>query len=128
MSRQVTGQLWSLATTTIELRLKLQLNSTLFAKTLVRKDLASSTTSAPSDKKLSEIGAEAGNTTGATEAKEMETPPEDDFQTKNSVFSLMTIDVDRVAEFAFHMFALIDSPVELVIGTVFLYHLLGKFF
>lgn len=39
--------------------------------------------------------------------------------------TLMTTDVDRVAEFAWHIFTLIDSPIELVIGTVFLYHLLG---
>ena len=38
----VKGQFWSLANTTIQVRLMIQLNSVLFAKTLVRKDVASS--------------------------------------------------------------------------------------
>ncbi|KAK0452263.1 P-loop containing nucleoside triphosphate hydrolase protein [Armillaria borealis] len=37
----------------------------------------------------------------------------------------MTTDVDRLAEFAWHMFTLIDSPIEIVIGSIFLYKLLG---
>ncbi len=36
----MTGQLWSISTTVIQSRLKIQLNSTLFAKCLVRKDVA----------------------------------------------------------------------------------------
>ena len=36
----VTAQLWSISTTVIQVRIKEQLNSVLFAKTLVRKDVA----------------------------------------------------------------------------------------
>ncbi|TRM63381.1 P-loop containing nucleoside triphosphate hydrolase protein [Schizophyllum amplum] len=39
--------------------------------------------------------------------------------------TLMTTDVDRVSEFAWHLFSLIDSPIEIVIGSWFLYDLLG---
>lgn len=39
--------------------------------------------------------------------------------------TLMTTDVDRVSEFAWHMFSLVDAPIEIVIGAIFLYRLLG---
>lgn len=58
--------------------------------------------------------------------------------------TLMTTDVDRVSDFAWHMFTLVgasplspflslvtkrvvpeDSPIEMIIGTIFLYNLLG---
>lgn len=41
--------------------------------------------------------------------------------------TLMTTDTDRLSEFAWHFFALVDSPIELVVGTIFLYRLLGEF-
>ena len=133
----VTGQLWSLTTTTIQVRLRIQLNSALFAKTLVRKDVASSSPSNPP----SVVGASA-----ADKDKEKSKADEDDFSSKGQIMTLMTTDVDRVSEFAFHVFSLIgalsfrdvlvllptplwmlfkDSPIEIVIGTFFLYTLLG---
>ena len=39
--------------------------------------------------------------------------------------TLMTTDVDRVSEFAWHLFTLVDSPIEIIIGSIFLYNLLG---
>ena len=39
--------------------------------------------------------------------------------------TLMTTDVDRVSDFAWHIFSLVDAPIEIVIGTWFLYNLLG---
>jgi hypothetical protein len=127
----VTAQLWSISTTTIQVRFRLQLNSMLFAKTLVRKDSAS--TAPPKDKK---------------DGEEKDTKDEeDDFSSKAQIMTLMTTDVDRVSEFAWHFFTLVgklvlvqflmilkliyaptDSPIELVIGTMFLYKLLGTFF
>ncbi|KZT01063.1 multidrug resistance-associated ABC transporter [Laetiporus sulphureus 93-53] len=113
----ITGQLWSLSTTTLQVRLKVQLNSILFAKTLVRKDVASSSgPAAASD------GATSSAASGDGKSKEKE---EDDFSSKAQIMTLMTTDVDRVSEFAWHLFTLIDSPVEIVIGTLFLYNLLG---
>jgi hypothetical protein len=41
------GQLWSLATTVIQVRLRIQMNTALYAKTLIRKDVASSSSSRP---------------------------------------------------------------------------------
>ncbi|KZP23076.1 hypothetical protein FIBSPDRAFT_952396 [Athelia psychrophila] len=40
----------------------------------------------------------------------------------------MTTDVDRVAEFAWHVVAPIDSPIEIPVGTLFLPRLLGPTF
>ncbi|CAE6493905.1 unnamed protein product [Rhizoctonia solani] len=117
----IAGQLWSLSTTTLQLRLKIQLNTTLFAKTLIRKDIASAgsaSSNAPS--RPSTPGGEAGP---ANESKEG--PDEDDFSSKAQVHTLMTTDVDRVSEFSWHFFSLVDAPIEIIIGTFFLYNLLG---
>jgi hypothetical protein len=94
----VTGQLWSLSTTTVQVRLKLQLNSVLFAKTLVRKDVASS--APPPSSKISD------NANSDTESPEKD---EDNFSSKAQIMTLMTVDVDRVSEFAWHMFSLVGS-------------------
>ncbi|EGO03880.1 hypothetical protein SERLA73DRAFT_84054 [Serpula lacrymans var. lacrymans S7.3] len=109
----ITAQLWSLTTTTIQVRVRIQLNTILFAKTLVRKDIASSSAVKSSDDKA-----------GKDDAKESD--DDDDFSSKAQIMTLMTTDVDRVSEFSWHMFSLIDSPIEIVIGTLFLYKLLGS--
>ncbi|KAG8739601.1 hypothetical protein FRC12_016268, partial [Ceratobasidium sp. 428] len=116
----ITGQLWSLSTTTLQIRLKVQLNTALFAKTLIRKDVASSggsASEAPS-RASTPIGSEA-------DAAKATNAAEDDFSSKAQVHTLMTTDVDRVSEFSWHFFSLVDAPIEIIIGTVFLYHLLG---
>ena len=110
--------------------MRVQLNSILFAKTLVRKDLASSTgTNSPT-------GGEKGGPAPEGDA-------EDDFSSKAQIMTLMTTDVDRVSDFSWHLYSLVgqfcpstgekdqglnpptDAPVELVVGTAFLYSLLG---
>ncbi|EKM77362.1 hypothetical protein AGABI1DRAFT_130448 [Agaricus bisporus var. burnettii JB137-S8] len=108
----VTGQLWSLATTTIQVRIRIQLNSILFAKTLVRKDVASSAPASQED-------------TNDKADQEQKKEDEDDFSSKAQIMTLMTTDVDRVSEFAWHLFSLVDAPIEIAIGTIFLYNLLG---
>ncbi|CEL57922.1 ATP-dependent bile acid permease OS=Saccharomyces cerevisiae (strain ATCC 204508 / S288c) GN=YBT1 PE=1 SV=2 [Rhizoctonia solani AG-1 IB] len=117
----ITGQLWSISTTTLQLRLKIQLNSTLFAKTLIRKDIASA--GSASSNAPSRPSTPGGESSAGNESKE--DPVEDDFSSKAQVHTLMTTDVDRVSEFSWHFFSLVDAPIEIVIGTFFLYHLLG---
>ena len=92
----VTGQLWSLSTTSLQVRLKIQLNSVLFSKTLVRQDVASS--AAPPSSKVSVNG------NSDTESPEKD---EENFSSKAQIMTLMTVDVDRVSEFAWHVFALV---------------------
>ncbi|KAF8802271.1 multidrug resistance-associated ABC transporter [Phlegmacium glaucopus] len=112
-----TGQLWSLSTTTTQVRLKIQLNSVLFAKTLVRKDAAST---APPPTSTGAKPTENGKP--VTETPETD---EDNFSSKAQIMTLMTTDVDRVSEFAWHFFTLVDAPTEIVVGTILLYRLLG---
>ncbi|KAJ7075964.1 hypothetical protein B0H15DRAFT_1006855, partial [Mycena belliarum] len=119
ISYLLTGQLWSLSTTTLQVRIRNQLNTILFAKTLVRKDVAST---APPPTRTKDNGNPKG--TSDTEAEEKE-DDEDDFSSEAQIMTLMTTDVDRVSEFAWHLFTLIDSPVELVVGSLFLYQILG---
>ncbi|KAL4079580.1 hypothetical protein J3A83DRAFT_4368342 [Scleroderma citrinum] len=80
----VAGQLWSHATTTLQVRIRIQLNTILFGKTLVRKDVASSSSTA--DKSKDRDKAEDAISRGTCSPY---------------------------------------SPVEIVIGTLFLYKLLG---
>jgi hypothetical protein len=125
-----------MSTTTIQVRLKIQLNSILFAKTLVRKDVASSAPPPPSN--IIKPPPEAENDGNAPDKKEG-----DEFSSKAQIMTLMTTDVDRVSDFAWHVFALVgmyshtipisyntemislDSPIEIAIGSLFLYKLLG---
>ncbi|CAA7268235.1 unnamed protein product [Cyclocybe aegerita] len=119
----ITGQLWSLSTTTLQVRLKVQLNTILFAKTLIRKDVASS---APPAQSAAKDGAENGTALSpVAEDKKKEDDDEKDFSSKAQIMTLMTTDVDRVSDFAWHAFSLVDAPIEIVIGTLFLYNLLG---
>ncbi|KAJ7108814.1 multidrug resistance-associated ABC transporter [Mycena epipterygia] len=104
------GQLWFISNATLQARIRAQLNTVLFAKTLVRKDIASSVASpSPSDAPSSDAPA----------------PEENEFSSKAQIMTLMTTDVDRVGKFTQHIFTVIDAPIELVVGTVFLYKLLG---
>ncbi|RPD54947.1 multidrug resistance-associated ABC transporter [Lentinus tigrinus ALCF2SS1-7] len=110
MTQLLTGQLWSFSTTTLQCRMRIQLNSILFAKTLVRKDIASASASEATD----------------SENKDKEkNDDEDDFSSKAQIMTLMTTDVDRVSEFSWHLFTIFDAPIEILIGTLFLYSLLG---
>nr|GAT52587.1 multidrug resistance-associated ABC transporter protein [Mycena chlorophos] len=111
----IAGQLWSISTTTLQVRFRIQLNSILYAKTLVRKDVASSAPAAAKDKDKDGEGSDS-------DKKDDE---EDDFSSKAQIMTLMTTDVDRVSEFAWHLFTLIDSPIEIVVASIFLYKLLG---
>ncbi|KZP24950.1 multidrug resistance-associated ABC transporter [Athelia psychrophila] len=121
----VGGQLWSIATTTLQVRMKMQLNSVLYGKTLVRKDVASS--AGASDKDKGEDSKDKSKSKAkpddGTDNNDKEEP---EFSSKAQIMTLMTTDVDRVAEFAWHVFAVIDSPVEIVVGTIFLSRLLGS--
>ncbi|KAF8627345.1 hypothetical protein AX15_004416 [Amanita polypyramis BW_CC] len=113
----LTNQLWSLTTMHLQVRFRIQLNTVLFAKTLVRKDIASGT--------ASQTGADADDAAKKSDEKGDKDTDDDDFSSKAQVMTLMTTDVDRVSEFTWHLYTLIDAPIEIVIGTLFLYKLLG---
>ena len=104
----VTGQLWSVSTTTLQCRLRMQLNSILFAKTLVRKDVASSGSSNSESKDDDKKDDDKKN------------DDENDFSSKAQVMTLMTTDVDRVSDFSWHIFSLF--------GRLLLYFFFNIFF
>ena len=82
--------------------MRVQLNSILFAKTLVRKDVASSSG-------LSENKAKDKNDSDAASENSEKKDEEGDVSSKAQIMTLMTTDVDRVSEFAWHMFTLVGA-------------------
>lgn len=112
----VSGIIWSISTTTLQSGIRLQLNTLLFAKTLAKKDIAAST------EQKSKTSAED------KEKKEEEKDDDDDDEgvsSKTQIMTLFTVDVDRVTDFIWHQFALIDAPLEIAVATLFLLRLLG---
>ncbi|KZV87123.1 multidrug resistance-associated ABC transporter [Exidia glandulosa HHB12029] len=120
----LTGQLWSVSTTTLQARMRAQMNTMLFAKTLIRKDVASSSGSSGTS---SAGGTRPGTPTPSSPTDTVvEKKDEDEFSSKQQVMTLMTTDVDRVGQLGWYLFPLVDSPIELAIGTLFLYKMLGS--
>ncbi|KAL7425146.1 hypothetical protein Q5752_000834 [Cryptotrichosporon argae] len=111
--------IWSVNTTYLQGVMKLQLNTMLFTKTLLKKDVAAA--------------GDVSNAVGgvkeeAEKAKNGEKKDEDEEEavaSKSQIMTLFTVDVDRVTEFNFHVFTVIDTPIELVVGTLLLINLLG---
>jgi hypothetical protein len=116
------GIIWSISTTVLQARIKLQLNTMLFAKTLAKKDIAA-------------MGDDTGREdAGKKEDKEGKEEKEDDegVSSKSQIMvclaaplqdakkcsvsqTLFTVDVDRLTDFVFHAFAVVDAPVEIVV-------------
>ncbi|GAA5944109.1 uncharacterized protein JCM15063_005316 [Sporobolomyces koalae] len=119
----VAGQLWFVSNSMLSGRIRVQLNTLVFDKTLKRKDVSG--VSNASDKSSEVEGNDTSSSDGSKAGEEDDEDPERGFGSKTSILALFSIDVDRVAEFAVWCFTLIDAPSELVIGTIFLYSLLG---
>jgi hypothetical protein len=82
----------------VQVSLRIQLNSILFAKTLVRKNIAAASPL--------KTGSDKGSDKKSSEGDKDE---EDEFSSKAQVMTLMTTDVDRVSDFAWHLFSLIGE-------------------
>ena len=102
----MTGQLYSISSTTLQVRVQTQLNTALFAKTLVRKDVPSSTPGNDDDDDDDD------------DEEEEEKLKEDDFSSKAQIMTLMTTDVDRVSEFADHSFSLIGMAAAYLLKSL----------
>jgi len=97
--------MWYLATNVIQTRLRTQMNTILFVKTLVRKDVVSSSGAPTAAEKNDKKGKD-------TDAKsETKDEGENEFSSKAQVMTLMTTDVDRVAEFPYHLFAITGEVI-----------------
>ncbi|KIJ61824.1 hypothetical protein HYDPIDRAFT_95629 [Hydnomerulius pinastri MD-312] len=116
----VSAQVFTLAQATIQVRVRTQLNTALFAKTLVRKDVVSAS-GVISDKDTSKSKTKPVNGEEDSRAKKEES----EFSSRAQVMTLMTTDVDRVSEFGLYMFEAIVAPLEVVAGGILLYDLLG---
>lgn len=119
----LTGLTWSISSTYLQGRFKLQLNTMLFAKTLRRKDVAAG----GDDKALvGDVKEEAAKSKAKKERGEGEEDEDEEaVSSKSQIMTLFTVDVDRVGEFIFHLFTIVDAPIEIVVATGFLYQLLG---
>ncbi|KAF8595168.1 hypothetical protein BDV93DRAFT_564656 [Ceratobasidium sp. AG-I] len=119
----VAAQLWSVSVTRLQIPLKIQLNTMLFAKTLVRKDIASTASTSASKvqtRAATPVDGNASSDSQETVGKGTDTPAsEDEFSSKAQVHTLMTTDVDRVSGFHIHFYP------RIAIGMFFLYTLLG---
>lgn len=118
----LSGIIWSISSTLLTGRFRLQLNTLLFAKTLRKKDIA-----AAGD----DVGA-VGNVKEEAEKAKLKKKAGDNgdddgeaVQSKSQIMTLFTVDVDRVTEFIFHSFTIVDAPIEIVMATIFLFSLLG---
>jgi ABC-type multidrug transport system fused ATPase/permease subunit len=117
----VSGIIWSISSTLLQGRIKLQLNTMLFSKTLLKKDIAAAGDDTGTVGNVKEEAAKSkkkGDKAGTDE--------EEAVSSKSQIMTLFTVDVDRVSEFVFHAFSIVDSPIEIVVATVMLYWLLGS--
>ena len=92
-------------------RIRVQLNSLVFDKTLRRKDVAGSSNTKPATSKDEEDEERKGSK-GIFDVEDGDSS----FRNKSQVLTLFTIDVDRVGDFAIWGFSLIDAPLEIIIG------------
>jgi hypothetical protein len=115
---QVENQVLFFSASSIEVRLCLQLNTSLFAKTLVRKDVASSSASASGDhsnalpaKKTTQNPNQPVNGNAQTKKDDAQAKEDDEggFSSKAQVMTLMTTDVGRVGSFSLNAFSLIGA-------------------
>ncbi|KAM0789106.1 hypothetical protein ACM66B_003161 [Microbotryomycetes sp. NB124-2] len=116
----VGNMLWFVSNSMLSTRIRVQLNTLIFDKTLRRKDVVGvagggSGSSEDNDGEKSDDGDDSEKSDESTK-----------FGNKSQVLNLFTIDVDRVADFAIWCFSFLDTPLEIFIGTFFLYKLLGQ--
>ncbi|KAF7292829.1 Multidrug resistance-associated ABC transporter protein [Mycena indigotica] len=109
----LTGQVWSLATATLQAKLRNQLNTVLFAKTLLRKDIASTAPTSTANEESKEDGAEKS----------------EGFSSKAQIMTLMfvgprTLTALRGLRCTSSVLSA-NVPIEIIVGTTFLYKLLG---
>jgi hypothetical protein len=115
----VSGQLWFVSNSMLATRIRIQLSSLVFNKTLTRKDVSGSAAHKPT------TPASASASKGDDGKDDEKSKGEDSFSSKSGVLNLFTIDVDRVSDFSIWCFSIIDAPAEIIIGTIFLHQLLG---
>ncbi|KAL8277515.1 hypothetical protein RQP46_010070 [Phenoliferia psychrophenolica] len=121
MDAVVSGQLWFVSNSMLATRIRVELNCLVFDKTLKRKDVAGVAGASKPDSEDGAAKSDESENKGLLEMGETD----ENFSSKSQVLNLFTIDVDRVADFSIWCFSIVDAPAEIIIGTFFLYQLLG---
>ncbi|KAK4686614.1 hypothetical protein P7C73_g3512, partial [Tremellales sp. Uapishka_1] len=118
------GILWAIDVTYLTARIRSQLNTLLFSKTLRKKDIAST---GEDSSKVGGVKEEKAKDKKRKESGEEKNEDEDNegVTSKSQIMTLFTVDVDRVTEFVMHAFTIVDAPLEIVVATFFLFRLLG---
>ncbi|CAK9783969.1 P-loop containing nucleoside triphosphate hydrolase protein [Cutaneotrichosporon oleaginosum] len=123
----IAGIIWSISSVNLRIRFKLQLNTILFSKTLRKKDIA-----AMGDDTGKANEEDDGDKKGSKDKKKEKKKDKSDddsdegISSKSQIMTLFTVDVDRVGDFVFHVFTLVDGPIEIIVATFFLLSLLGS--
>ncbi|BGP24141.1 ATP-binding cassette transporter [Rhodotorula toruloides] len=115
----VSGQLWFISNSMLSTGIRVQLDSLIFDKTLRRKDISSPSTSSSSSSPTPNPEEDRD------EDEDEESGEGKGFKTKSALTNLFAIDSERVADFATWAFSCWDAPIEIIIGTIFLYSLIG---
>lgn len=119
----VSGIIWSISSVLLQVRFRLQLNTVLFSKTLRKKDIAAM--GDDTGKSVGGVKEEAEKKKQRKKEGKKDDDEEEGVSSKSQIMTLFTVDVDRVSEFIFHLFTLVDAPIEIVVATFFLISLLG---
>ncbi|KAK0565002.1 hypothetical protein OC861_003987 [Tilletia horrida] len=112
VSSWLVNHAWGLASANLKARFRAQLSALLLAKSLRRKDASTANDKATTgeDGKATDSDDDE-NTTG--------------FATKSKIITLQTVDIERVEQFSMHIFVAINCPMELVVGGILAYKVLG---
>ncbi|KAG2237662.1 P-loop containing nucleoside triphosphate hydrolase protein [Thamnidium elegans] len=113
------GQLWYYASSSVQVRVKAMLNIEIYRKTLRRRDLAVEAPKIDDEKDKKD---DSNSTTEGSEKKEKG----DTNSSTGTIVNLMSTDSNRISEFSVWWFSIIAAPIELIVGTSFLYVLLGR--
>ncbi|KAK0545125.1 hypothetical protein OC845_005247 [Tilletia horrida] len=117
------------AMATLRNRIKAQLNTLLLSKALRRKDFSAPADKTPDASSAAEAAGEASDQAeGGDKNKKKKDKEEEvniDIGSKSKVLALHTIDVQRVLELVNNFFFIVNSPVEVITGSILLYGLLG---
>ncbi|GAA5926134.1 hypothetical protein JCM3775_005214 [Rhodotorula graminis] len=124
----VSGQLWFVSNSLLSTRIRVQLNTLIFDKTLKRKDVAN-VGNASGKPTAASSAAPSSRASGSSDSGDGDSDESDEadtkFSTKSSLTNLFAIDSERVADFSIWSFTFADAPIEILLGTVFLYSLIG---
>jgi ABC-type multidrug transport system fused ATPase/permease subunit len=120
MSSLIFPHIMTVSNSIISTRIRVQLNTLLFDKTLKRKDVSGVSQPTSASKAPSKSGSDDGE-----DDEDEDEGEKTGFKTKSSIVNLFSIDVDRLADMGVWAFSFYDAPVEILIGTIFLYSLIG---